>query len=155
MCSNRSILQVCLLQAPKTAGALQVVGFDTVGDGWVSPSAAAADVFGLSSFALGSRAGAGMPFSVHSIWALPQALAVDTIAAASGNASLDATLAAMTATHSPPDIALDPSSVLTGLVVDAPVRVVVNALAGSSSFSSDATALGINLRLTFFGATPM
>ncbi|WIA29149.1 hypothetical protein OEZ86_011660 [Tetradesmus obliquus] len=52
---------------------------------------------------------------------------------------------------SPPAITLDPSTALAGLVVDVPVRVAVNAIAGSSN----TTALGLKLRLTFFGANPM
>jgi hypothetical protein len=138
------------------ARALQVVGFTSVGDGWVSITAAAASALALSSFAFGSRAGAGMPFSVQSVWVLPAAVAVDSLAAASSHGSLDATLAAMIAAPSPPAINLDPSTVLTGLVVDTRVRVAVNAIAGSSSDSSiDTAALGLKLRLTFFGATPM
>jgi hypothetical protein len=138
------------------AHALQVVGFASIEDGWVSVTVAADGALALSSFAIGSRAGAGMPFNVQSVWVLPGAVAVDNLAAASSNGSLDATLAAMTAAPSPPAITLDPSTVLTGLVVDTPVRVAVNAIAGSSSSSnSNITALGLKLRLTFFGATPM
>jgi hypothetical protein len=97
-----------------------------------------------------------MPFSVQSVWVLPAAVAVDSLAAASSHGSLDAALAAVTAAPSPPAISLDPSTLLTGLVVDTRVRVVVNAIAGSSSNSSiDTAALGLKLRLTFFGATPM
>lgn len=133
------------------AGTLQVAGFDIVGEGWVRLSAAADGALGLSSFALGNRAGAGMPFSVHSIWMLPNAVAMDRLAADSGNTSLDATLTAMAIVPSPPAITLDPSTALAGLVVDVPVRVAVNAIAGSSN----TTALGLKLRLTFFGANPM
>jgi hypothetical protein len=152
MCSSNTALQYRFPASTcGNAGTLQVVGFDTVADGWVSPSAAADGALGLSSFALGNRAGAGMPFSVHSIWMLPDAVAMDNLAVGPGNASLDATLAAMAAAPSPPAITLDQSTVLTGVLVDTPVRVVVNAGAGSSN----TTALGLKLRLTFFGATPM
>jgi hypothetical protein len=96
-----------------------------------------------------------MPFSVQSVWVLPEAVAVDSLAAASGDNSLDATLAAMTAAPSSPAITLDPSTVLTGLVVDTRVKVVVNAIAGSSNSSINTAALGLKLRLTFFGASPM
>lgn len=99
-----------------------------------------------TNITLGSKTGTSLAGTVVGLWATPAAVVVDSLR--STDALLTDILTASTVNPDPPVLTLA-STAAAGLVVDTPVRVVVNAASPSGN-----STLGLKLRLTFFGVAP-